>query len=98
MKEDTYYARNKETVLARVKEYQAKNRSYRDAYFSQYYQKNKEKIKEQMREYRIAHPKQPKPPKPKKQPAEEMLQPIVVEPELQSNVTYTQHDFIVQFD
>ena len=94
--DDSYYARNRERVLARVKEYQAKNKSYRDAYFSQYYKKNKEKIREKQRDYRIAHPPQPKPKK--KQLSQEILQPTVMEPELQSNVTYTQHDFIVQFD
>ena len=46
-KEDTYYQRNRERVLARAKDNYRNNRAKHVAYYAQYYQEHRDNIIEQ---------------------------------------------------
>ena len=48
-KKDTYYQRNRERVLARVKDNYKNNRAKYITYYAQYYQEHRDKICEQHR-------------------------------------------------
>ena len=99
MKEDTYYSRNRETVLEKVKTYREANKGYYKAYYDVYYKKNKDSLNEKRRIKRQAQPK-PVKQKPVKLQEPVKLQdlPVFLEPEPVSTVQYVNHDFTVKFD
>lgn len=96
MQDNSYYARHRESCLAKVKEYREKNKQYYKAYYDVWYQKNRDKLLEKRKGYRAT---KPKPIRQQKQQFTAPIElPVFLEPQQESNVTIVQQDFIVKFD
>lgn len=63
MKEDTYYARNREKILEKAKKYREENKEYYNIYYREWYKLNKEKLYEKRKQARP-----PRPPRQRKVP------------------------------
>ncbi len=57
MKEDTYYSRNREKALEKVKVHREANKSYYKAYYQTWYSKNKDVVNAKRQERAIANPR-----------------------------------------
>lgn len=83
MSEETYYSRNRERCLAKVKEYQKANPGKCKEYWKAYWLKKKEILTEKRRLYEILHPRPPKKVKVKsgrKRGRPRIIRPVVEKP------------------
>ena len=95
----TYYSRNKQKVLERVKEYQSTRKEHYKQQYRDWYAVNKDKVNARRREKNMAIPKVKKERVKKVPPATSVpvMLPIFIE-EPKSNIEYTGHDFILTFE
>lgn len=98
--EDSYYKRNREKILERVRAYQASRREEYRLKYKEWYEANKDVVNEKRRQKRIANPKPPKPRVPKPKPIQETpeIPPPLFAPPPESTIEYTGHDFVLSFD
>ena len=96
---ETYYSKNKERILQKVKEYQATRKEHYKQRYREWYAANKEKCNARRREKRLLVPKVKKEKVKKEKPVPEIpVIPILLPPQPESTIEYTGHNFILTFE
>lgn len=101
MKEGTYYSKNKEKILEKVKEYREQNKEYYTDYYKKWYAENKDAVNAKRCEKRkILAANRPKKEKPVKEKKEPVFFLPVIEPEVepQTVIVLNPEDFTVKFE
>ncbi len=96
--EDTYYSRNKQKVLERVREYQSTRKEQYKQQYKEWYAINKDEVNARRRAKSKENPKPKKERVKKEKPVNPPLLPLFVPPEPKSNIEYVGHDFILKFE
>jgi hypothetical protein len=94
----TYYSRNKQKVLDKVREYQSTRKDHYRQQYKEWYAINKDEVNKKRREKHALIPKVKKE-RVKKEPVASVpvILPIFLE-EQKSNIEYTGHDFYLTFE
>ena len=98
MKEDTYYARNRQECLERAKQYRESHKDLYNSYYKEWYAKNRDSLYAKRKQNYKPKPRSKPKPKPKLQEPVFQHLPLFVPPPLPSNVELIDQQIIVRFD